>query len=289
MSDYLTTKELADLLRIKERKVYDLVSSGSVPCTKATGKLLFSRQAINVWLSQHGNELSTSRIDRPNVFLGSHDPLLDWAIRESSCGIATWFDGSAHGLERFREHEGIASGLHIFNPDDNSWNTNAVQLKCDGVSAVLIEWARRTRGLVLGKHVTRTVTELSDIEGLHFAARQNQAGAQDTFVKLLQLKSIDVEKISFSDPHRTENDAAVEVLSGDADVTFGLQALANKYKLKFVPIIEERFDLIVDRRSWFDPPMQSLLQFTRSKKFTKKVSELAGYDTANMGSVHLNL
>jgi len=35
MSEYLTTKELAELLRIKERKVYDLAASGAVPCSKA--------------------------------------------------------------------------------------------------------------------------------------------------------------------------------------------------------------------------------------------------------------
>jgi excisionase family DNA binding protein len=32
LTEYLTTRELAELLRIKERKVYDLVASGAVPC-----------------------------------------------------------------------------------------------------------------------------------------------------------------------------------------------------------------------------------------------------------------
>ena len=47
---YLTTKELADLLRIKERKVYDLAASGKVPCSRATGKLLFPAAEIRAWI-----------------------------------------------------------------------------------------------------------------------------------------------------------------------------------------------------------------------------------------------
>ena len=37
MPEYLTTKELAELLRIKERKVYDLAAAGQVPCSKVSG------------------------------------------------------------------------------------------------------------------------------------------------------------------------------------------------------------------------------------------------------------
>lgn len=33
---YLTTAEVADYLRLKERKVYDLVSQGLIPCSRAT-------------------------------------------------------------------------------------------------------------------------------------------------------------------------------------------------------------------------------------------------------------
>jgi excisionase family DNA binding protein len=86
--EYLTTKELAGLLRIKERKVYDLAASGQVPCSRATGKLLFPRRAVEAWIASKssGPVVETSR---PDVFLGSHDPLLEWSLRESRCGLAT--------------------------------------------------------------------------------------------------------------------------------------------------------------------------------------------------------
>ena len=76
---YLTTREVADLLRLKERKVYDLVAAGEVPCVRVTGKLLFPRDLIEAWLARNleykaGAE---SLSQRPPISAGSHDPLLD--------------------------------------------------------------------------------------------------------------------------------------------------------------------------------------------------------------------
>ena len=81
---FLTVKEVAALLRVTERKVYDLASSGKVPCSKATGKLLFPEKDLRGWIAAAQTGPSTAREDgtqRPSVVLGSHDPLLDWAIR----------------------------------------------------------------------------------------------------------------------------------------------------------------------------------------------------------------
>ena len=51
MSEFLTTKELAALLRVRERKVYDLVSTGGLPVRRVTGKLLFPRRDIEEWIA----------------------------------------------------------------------------------------------------------------------------------------------------------------------------------------------------------------------------------------------
>ena len=65
----------------------------------------------------------------PNILLGSHDPLLELAVKQSKSGIAMSFDGSTEGLERFKLNQGIASGLHIYDSDLESWNVPIVK-KC---------------------------------------------------------------------------------------------------------------------------------------------------------------
>ncbi|MGB0905112.1 MAG: helix-turn-helix domain-containing protein, partial [Mangrovicoccus sp.] len=80
---FLTTKEVADLLRVKERKVYDLAAAGEIPHRRITGKLLFPRTDLTAWLK--GDE-AVSDNQAPMVLAGSHDPLLDWALRASGSG-----------------------------------------------------------------------------------------------------------------------------------------------------------------------------------------------------------
>ena len=150
MTEYLTTKELAELLRLKERKIYELAAKGEVPCTRATGKLLFPRRAVNAWMAGHSTGPGIEPEDeRPAVFLGSHDPLLEWALRESACGCATFFDGSLDGLDRFARGEGVATALHLYSGQTREWNLPHVISRFANQPVVLIELGWRERGLIV--------------------------------------------------------------------------------------------------------------------------------------------
>lgn len=289
MPEYLTTKELAALLRIKERKVYDLAASGAVPCTKAMGKLLFPRDAIDAWLAS-GNTGGNRDAGRslPNVFLGSHDPLLDWALRESRCGIATFFDGSMDGLDRFAAGEGIATGLHLYDGPSASWNIEPVRRTCSGMPAVLIEWAKRSRGLIVSEALQPAIQSIADLKGKRVIPRQPEAGAQTLFLQELAEAGLSENDLDITAPARTEQDAALAILDGHADAAFGLRALAAQYRLPFVPVRTERFDILVDRRAWFEQPMQKFIRFCRSRPFHERAAIMHGYDISDAETIHFN-
>lgn len=290
MPDFLTTKELAQLLRIKERKVYDLAASGAVPCSKAMGKLLFPRDAVEAWLAKNSSGFDGQKEaqPRPDVFLGSHDPLLDWALRESHSGIATYFDGSADGLSRFERREGVAAGLHLYDAAADDWNTAIVAERCAFMPVVLIEWAKRQRGLILNPRLRTSALTIADLMGKRFAPRQRGSGTENLFRHLLAKSGITLSDLTLTPPARTENDAALMVLEDKADATFGLAALAAQYRLSFTPIIEERFDLLIDRRSWFEPALQRFFSLCHSNKLAARANDLEGYDLTNFGHVHFN-
>src|SRR3546814_433516 len=116
--ELMTTREVADYLRLKERKVYDLVAGGEIPVSRATGKLLFPRDLVQAWVRRRVEfrDDAGPLLPRPTVFAGSHDPLLDWALRESGSEIATFFDGSLDGLRRLAAGRVIGAGVHLFEP-----------------------------------------------------------------------------------------------------------------------------------------------------------------------------
>ncbi|MDO6461606.1 helix-turn-helix transcriptional regulator [Granulosicoccaceae sp. 1_MG-2023] len=291
MSEFLTTREVAQLLRVKERKVYDLAARGKIPCSRATGKLLFPREDIENWIIQTRSgpgPASTGKTARPAVLLGSHDPLLEWALRESGCGIATFFDGSLDGIDRYLNGEGIATAMHLFDAPGKSWNIQAAGAYLGAQNIALMEWAGRSRGLIISPHCDKPVTGIDDIRGLSVVSRQPGAGSQQLLNHLLDEAGISREDFNSYPAQRTETDAVMPLLQGKADVCLGLAAIAEQYKLAYVPLVQERFDIAVDRHFWFGQSWQTLLTFCRSNAFQDKAKEFGGYDVSQLGKIWFN-
>ena len=277
---YLTTKEVADLLRVRERKVYDMVAAGEIPHRKVTGKLLFPQSEITAWIEGEG---ALHPAERPGVVSGSHDPLLDWALRESGSALATLWNGSTNGLDAFCRGEAAVAGLHI--PGEDDWNIAAVAAR--GVrDAVLIGWATRVRGLILAPSVADMVRDFADLRGRRVILRQEGAGTTALFSRLMAEAGLAPSDLSIpATPAHTESDAAAAVAAGEAEATLGIEAMARQFRLVFRPLLRERFDLLVDRRAWFTEPVQRLAGFMRAESITAKAAALGGYDTTGMGAV----
>lgn len=287
--DYLTVKELAELLRLKERKVYDLAASGAVPCSRATGKLLFPANEIRAWIesAQSGGGSARPTEPRPPIILGSHDPLLDWAIRQSRCGLATFHDGSLDGLQRFVAGEGVAAGLHVHDPASDRWNVPAVSKSAARQDAVLVLFAKRRRGLVI-RPDGRMPAGLHDLDGVRLVPRQAGSGTDTLLRHLAKREGLDLGALDLADIARTEDEAVEAVRRGVAETTFGLEAVARSYGLEFVPVIEEEFALLVDRKAWFESPFQLLMNFCATDAFRARADAYGGYDIDGIGTVQWN-
>ncbi len=290
--EYLTVRELAALLRLKERKVYDLAASGEVPVYRATGKLLFPAAEIRAWIERSRSGAAAASqgsrpAERPPIVLGSHDPLLDWAIRESRCGLATCADGSLDGLDRFAAGEGVVAGLHVRDAATSSWNVVAAATAASGLNAVLIRFARRRRGLVYRKGDPAPFG-LPALEGRRVVPRQPGSGTERLFAALAAAEGLELAGVTFTDVARTEDDAVESVRRGEADVAFGLESVARAYALEFLPLIEEEFALLVDRRAWFGTALQTLLAFFDDDRFRRRAADHGGYDVGGIGDVLWN-
>lgn len=295
MSQFLTTRELAALLRVKERKVYDLAAEGALPVRRVTGKLLFPREEIEAWVAASGAGAKGVRAEprpaaaRPLVIAGGHDPLLEWALRESRSGIAAFLDGALDGLERAVAGGCIAAGLHIPEGEPDAWNVAATAERLAGEPVVLIEWARRRRGLMFRKDAERTINGLADARGLRFQSRQPEAGSELVLSLLLEQEKMSRDDLRLIPAiERSETDLAAAIAAGRADIGLGIEASARQFRLEFVSLVEERFDLVVWRKAYFDPPFQKLMRFCASEAFHERARTLGGYDVSQLGAVHFN-
>jgi len=287
MSEYFTTDELAEFLRIKPRKVYDLVSTDKVPYSRVMGKLLFSKSEISNWVSGGKNKVSDQK-NLPNILLGSHDPLLELAVKQSKSGIAMSFDGSLEGLGRFKIDQGIASGLHIYDGELKSWNIPIVKKCLEKQNFVLMEWSKRDRGFIYNPKDKIKKKSIKEFLGKRLVTRQNGSGADSYLKYICKKENINLADFIGTEVTYSENDAVSLIISGHADVTLGLASEAKKHNLGFLHVVTERFDIVVNRISWFDRPFQRLLNYTRSDNFLKTASKFSGYNIDDLGTVHFN-
>jgi excisionase family DNA binding protein len=84
--EFLTTSEAAEYIRLGERKLYELVTAGAIPCSKVTGKWLFPRHELDLWvLSGLARPADMIATDPPPIVGGSQAGMDLARIRVRSC------------------------------------------------------------------------------------------------------------------------------------------------------------------------------------------------------------
>jgi putative molybdopterin biosynthesis protein len=292
--EFLTTSEAADYLRLGERKLYELVTNGAIPCTKVTGKWLFPRHELDLWvLSGLARPAGMLTAEPPPVLGGSPDELLDWSLRESGSGLGLMSEGSARGLERLQRDEVMAVAMHFHSLEaDGSLaadaNARALRDAPDLHDAVLVAFVRREQGLVLPQGNPKRLHNLSDVlaQSARMAMRQHGTGAQmllDVLLKRAGATTRDLRRVET--PSLTGPDLAEVIRTGQADCGVATRATARSAGLDFVPLIWENFDLAMRQRSYFRPAMQALVRFLSERRLRQRAEELTGYDPSPAGQI----
>ncbi len=293
MHEWLTTDETAGYLRMSERKLYELVASGAVPCTKVSGKWLFPKAALDRWLAAgYAGPAAFAHPPAPPIVGGSHDPLLEWALRESGSRLASLPEGSEAGLQRLVNGEVVAAAIHLhrLDGDDDTANADALSHAAGLHDAVLIGFARREQGLIVGAGNPLRLDGVAAVASkrARLALRPPGAGAQLLLLSLLAQAGLTLDALATVRPDcPTGPDIAQAVRAGRADCGIATRSVAHVAGLGFVPLVWERFDLALRQRDYFLPGPQALFNFLRAEAFHARGHELTGYDTREAGAVRM--
>ncbi|MEZ5851878.1 MAG: helix-turn-helix transcriptional regulator [Hyphomicrobiaceae bacterium] len=286
----LTTAEAAEYLRIKERKLYELVSEGAIPCTKVTGKWLFPRADLDRWLlAGMARPAGVVPAEPPAIVGGSHDPLLQWALAESRAGLAILPEGSEAGYQRFLGGDVVAAAIHFHDLDDPAADANVRIVSEEPTlhDAVLIGFAKREQGMIVarGNPLGISSLDVAAKRGVRLAARPKGAGAQQLLEALMRKAGVASTAMAPALIAPTGPDIAQAIRAGHADYGVATRAVATAAGLDFAPLMTEHFDLIMRQRDSYRPPLQRLLALLRSPAFEARARELGGLEVASAGTV----
>jgi putative molybdopterin biosynthesis protein len=262
-----------------------------VPCTKVTGRWLFPKAELDHWLaSSVSRPAGATPPDPAPIVAGSHDPLMEWALRESGSGLATLAVGSEAGFTRFVAGEMVAAAIHLHGLNDAEVDANVAAVKSRGDlrDAVMIAFCRREQGFLVPPGNPLKLGSIEDVATTRarIAMRPKGAGAQLLLLASLQRAKVSLDRLAVVTPLcPTGPDIAQAIRAGRADTGIATRGVAKAAGLDFVPLVWEPFDLVMRQRDYFQPPLQSLFNFLHSEELVARARELGGYDLSGAGTV----
>ena len=268
---HILTLESADLIEVSE--------------IRKTGKVMekFYRAKGGAFLLQ---EIILPKSKKPAViFSGSHDLALE-EIAEHLSKHVTMLSlpvGSLDGLINLRQGLCQISGSHILD-ETGEYNTSTVRHLFPENNVELVTLAHRTQGLILAAGNPKGIKKMSDIarENVKFINRNAGSGTRLWIDAELKKQNIDATFINGYDVSvKTHSEAAVLISENKSDVSIGLQAAAHQQGLDFIPLFEERYDLILPREN--EKTLSPLLDYLQTATFRTGLNTLTGYNASHSG------
>jgi len=223
---------------------------------------------------------------RPTVLLaGSHDLAVELLADRLSdhMSLLTFPVGSLDGLTALRQGLCHLCGAHLLDPG-GEYNAPFVRHFFPDREILLITLAHREQGLMLASGNAKHIRSLLDLvrPDVSFVNRQRGSGTRLWLDRRLHDLGLPTDQIrGYEREVRTHTACASLVALGKADAALGLHAAANQQGLDFLPLFQERYDLIVPQEQ--SAGVLPLLDALATGAFRREVNQLVGYDTAHTG------
>jgi putative molybdopterin biosynthesis protein len=293
-----------EYLRVKLGKVGDRIIA--TPLQRGAGIIMSLARADGIVLIPRfsegvhaGAEVTVELLCRPEdvgrtiVAIGSHDLTLDLLSSELAklspgLSLSSSNVGSLGGLIALQRGEAHLAGSHLLDEETGEYNLSYVRRLLRDRPTVLVNLVYRDQGFIVPRGNPKKIGGLEDLvrPDVQFINRQKGAGTRVLLDYQLKQLGISPEQINGYRREEFTHLAVAASIAGDtADTGLGILAAARALRLGFVPLLKERYDLVIPRENYGSPLMQLLLDTLRGPRFRTQVEALGGYDTSQMGEV----
>jgi putative molybdopterin biosynthesis protein len=230
-------------------------------------------------------------IQQTIMMMGSHDPMLDLLatflrMHSPKHRIVSVNIGSIGGLVALKRGEAHLAGIHLFDPETQTYNIPYLKKYLGDESVRLITFAHREQGLIVPAGNPHGIKSFADIRSLRYVNRQRGAGTRVLFDYLLDQHQISYETIDGYDHEEyTHLAVAAAVADGIGDCGMGVYSAAHSMGLDFIEITQERFDLVIPHRYLENEGIQALLMLLNDGTFKAELGQQVGYSSEQTGYI----
>lgn len=236
---------------------------------------------------------SKAEIEKTILSIGSHDLTLDLMAQFLAAHdrrLASANVGSQGGLVALRRGEAHFAGSHLLDPQTGEYNISYIRQYMPNIPVKVIALVGREQGLMVRRGNPKGIKSLEDLtrSQVRFVNRQRGAGTRVLLDYHLNLMTIPQSSIEgYQQEEYTHLSVAASVASGRADCGLGIAAAAQALDLDFIPLFQERYDLVIPKQFADDDLLAPLFGLLADFAFREAVSQLPGYDVSVMGTVIL--
>lgn len=285
----MTVPQLAELLHVNEKKVYQMAGCGQIPGTKITGKWIFPRRLIEDWLleNSHGgvmhDRLLIGGSDDRLIHAVSDTAAIDW---QQNALVSYSPSGTRHGL-RMLDSGRIDACFINWGASEDTARRHLGLLRCyrNHQQWVIVRCLRRSQGLVLSRSLAPSLTKSTSISlaelisnhSLSWAMRQNDSGTERLLEDLCSTHGQSISSLTVSTHCNSERSAVAAVNTGVADITCSVQSAAAEFELPYLPVADVALDLVMSRKTYFRTLVQDFIKRVHDADTLSTANDLGGY------------
>ena len=234
---------------------------------------------------------SLAELERTIFCIGSHDMTLDLLaqyLAERGRRLVSANVGSLGGLVALKRGEAHLAGSHLLDPETGEYNTAYIQKYLPDTPVEQVMLVNREQGLLVQRKNPKNIKDLADLTraDVAFVNRQRGAGTRvllDYHLNLLGIASAQI--LRYNQEEFTHLGVAAAIASGRADCGLGIAAAAQALDLDFLPLYQERYELIIPKIYYDDPLLVPLIEVLHDQDFQIAVEAMPGYNTNLMGQL----
>lgn len=301
----LSTQEVADILHVSKSTIYDLIRKGEIHSYKIGRKVRFTQDDVDAYIARSRHEHSTAPVQRvdthstlltpketdvPDLIISGQDVVLDILanyLQQEGVNAGRTYLSSFEGLLALYQEKIQAAACHLF--DGKECNASFVRSLMPGVPAVLVNLSYRTQGFYVYKGNPRKIKDWEDLRRADISILNRRVGSSSRILLDTQLKALGIPAPQVRGYDRIMSShltMAAAIAEGDADLAIGTERVSRQIEdLDFIPLLEERFDLVLRKDSMENPAIIKLLEILSSPVFHREVASFSGNDYRDLGKI----
>lgn len=287
--------------------IYDLIRRGDINSYKIGRKVRFTQEDVDAYIARSRHETSTKPVRqvetsssflgdageaRPDIIISGQDVVLDILanhLPEYGVTAGRAYLPSFEGLLALYEGRVDAAGCHLYSADYGQYNIPFVKTLMPGIPALLINITYRTQGFYVRKGNPKGIKDWNDLKRGDISILNRRTGSASRILLDGVLKKMKIPQESvkgYDRIMRSHLTMAAAIAEGDADVGIGTARVAGQIDgIEFIPLVEERYDLVIRRAALETREMQALLKIMASPEVRRELAHFSGNNYRDSGKI----